>query len=571
MAKQFDYNEFIYTVHPQYQRYIKDWHLAERSLYGGVEYREGEYLKAYSSDLAQSAEVINTYTMDDDGNQTGIMRAYASPARTQNDANSGYDNLTNFYYEKLANVPVFPYTRLYVSEYNAILFRSPPSRNLPDADDVEAFIRDTDGEGNSINEFMSMVDTFSTTFGIVWVSCMKGVDAQYPLWKMHKPTDVMNWSYRYNTSGELELNRILIRVANEPDMEIYHYITPDEFHIVFKPLVDPDDMLFEIPEEAEQVESDDTTFYRLIMPNELGYIPVRPVYQSTPIVQGIGHTPIFDIAQIQRSVYSLSGEIYSAVSYGLHPVNLVDEDTLNRNGNSVGAEPGAVIVTGAALDGQPNFVYEFASPDMASITEIREIMDQQISKMNEVAMIRSEELIKASRSGAQIEQYDSKLEAFIRKKATSLEQAEFNLWKIWYDWQDQPMPEDLTISYNRLYSQKGVEHEIKEMNTLLDAYQRYTAVFQADATEFEAKSFNTPEEAEAEAQRLGGTGIHSHESEDGTVIYMPFETHQEYEMRMEMMTGEDMIEAPRFKEQLRTKLSKRLQQLIDSTFTNNSL
>ena len=362
------------------------------------------------------------------------MQAYASPSRSSNDANTGYDNLTNFYYEKLANVPVFPYTRLYVSEYNAILFRSPPSRNLPEADDVQAFIRDTDGEGNSINEFMSMVDTFSTTFGIVWVSCMKGVDAQYPLWKMHKPTDVLNWSYKYNTSGELELNRILIRVANEPDMEIYHYITPDEFHIVFKPLVDPDDMLFEIPEEAEQVESDDSTFYRLIMPNELGYIPVRPVYQSTPIVQGIGHTPIFDIAQIQRSVYALSGEIYSAVSYGLHPVNLVDEDTLNRNGNSVGAEPGAVIVTGAALDGQPNYVYEFVSPDVGSITEIREIMDQQISKMNEVAMIRSEELIKASRSGAQIEQYDSKLEAFIRKKATSLEQAEFNLWKIWYDW-----------------------------------------------------------------------------------------------------------------------------------------
>ena len=86
-----------------------------------------------------------------------------------------------------------------------------------------------------------------------------------------------------------------------------------------------------------------------------------------------------------------------------------------------------------------------------------------------------------------------------------------------------------------------------------------------------SKSFNTPEEAEAEAQRLGGTGIHSHESEDGTVIYMPFETHQEYEMRMEMMTGEDMIEAPRFKEELRSKLSKRLQQLIDSTYSNNSL
>lgn len=572
MAKQFDYNQFIYTAHPQYVKYINDWLLAERSLYGGVEYREGEYLKAYTADYQSASEVINTYAMDDDGNQIGIMKSYAAPAKSRADANSGSEKLSNFYYEKLANVPVFPYTRLYVSEYNAILFRSPPSRELPEDADVEAFIRNTDGQGNSINEFMSMVDTFSTTFGVVWVSCMKGVDAEYPLWKMHKPTDVQNWSYRYNTSGELELNRILIRVANEPDMEIYHYITPEEFHIVFKPTADIDEVEFEIPAEAEELRTeDDELFYRLIMPNELGYIPVRPVYQSTPIVQGIGHTPIFDIAQIQRSVYSLSGEIYSAVSYGLHPVNLVDEDTLNRNGNSVGAEPGAVIVTGASLDGQPNYVYEFISPDMASVTEIRNIMDQQISKMNEVAMIRSEELIKASRSGVQIEQYDSKLEAFIRKKATSLEQAEYNLWKIWFDWQDQDIDDDLSISYNRLYSQKGLEYEIKEMNTLLDAYQRYQDVFIGDAEEYTVRDYETEAEAEAEANRLGGTGTHSHTREDGLVTYMPFATHAEYEMRLEMLTGRDQEESPQFKEQLKDKLSTRLQQLIDSTYSNNSL
>ena len=78
-------------------------------------------------------------------------------------------------------------------------------------------------------------------------------------------------------------------------------------------------------------------------------------------------------------------------------------------------------------------------------------------------------------------------------------------------------------------------------------------------------------QAEAEAQRLGGTGTHSHESEDGTIIYMPFTTHEEYEMRLEMATGQDMEEAPKFKEQLKEKLSKRLQQLIDTTYTNNSL
>ena len=571
MAKPFNYMDFVVSSHPSYIRYLDDWLLSERSLYGGVEYRDGEYLKAYSSDFNTPSETINTYDVDDSGNQIASYKSYVQRVNTPDEANNGSGYANNFYYEKLQNVPVFPYSRLYISEYNAILFRSPPSRNLPDTPDVNAFLQNADGTGQSLNEFMSMVDTFTTTFGIVWVSCIKPSESDIPKWRMHKPTDVTNWSYTYNSEGDLELNRIIIRISSEPDMEVYQYITAETIDIIFKPLVEEDDLTFEVPEGAERFENDDSMFYRITQENPLGYIPVRPVYQSTPISNGIGHTPLFDIAQIQRSVYSDMGEIYSCISYGAHPVNIVDEDTLNRNGNSVGAEPGAVIITGASLDGQPNFTYSFVSPTLDSVSEIRAIMDQKIAKMNEIAMIRSEELIKASRSGVQIEQYDSKLEAFIRKKATALENAEYNLWKIWFDWTDSTMPEDLTVSYNRLYSQKGLEHEIKEMNTLLDAYQRYSEVFIGDAEEYTVRDYETEAEAEAEAQRLGGTGTHSHTREDGLVTYMPFATHQEYELRLEMFTGADQEESPDFKEDLKTKLKDRLQQLIDSTYSNNSL
>ena len=572
MAKPFNYMDFVVSSHPSYNRYLNDWLLSERSLYGGVEYREGEYLKAYTSDFNTPSEIINTYDVDENGNQLNSYRSQVQRANSPQDANDGGSGYaSNFYYEKLQNVPVFPYARLYTSEYNAILFRSPPSRNLPDTPEVEAFVKNTDGQGNSLNEFMSQVDTFTTTFGVVWISCIKTVGSDVPKWRMHKPTDVTNWSYTYNAEGDLELNRIIIRISSEPDMEVYQYITADTMDTIFRPLVEEDELMFEVPEGAEKHEGEDSYFYRISQDNPLGYIPVRPVYQSTPIQNGIGHTPLFDIAQIQRSVYSDMGEIYSAVSYGAHPVNIVDEDTLNRNGNSVGAEPGAVIITGASLDGQPNYVYNFVSPSLDSVTELRQIMDQKISKMNEIAMIRSEELIKASRSGVQIEQYDSKLEAFIRKKATAMENAEYNLWKIWFDWMDQDIPDDLTISYNRLYSQKGLEHEIKEMNTLLDAYERYHSVFLDESVEYTIRDYTTEAEAEAEAQRLGGTGTHSHEAEDGTTIYMPFTTHEEYELRMEMVTGTDMTEAPEFKQDLKDKLKERLKQLVDSTYTNNSL
>lgn len=568
MAKQ-NYHEFITSRNPLYTKYYQDWELAVRSYYGGQSYRDGKYLKAYASDYSTNSETINTYDLDGDGNTIGVRKAVAHNVNTPQEANSGVD-LSNYYQEKLANVPVFPYTRLYISEYNAMLFRVPPQRTLPDTPEVNAFLNNSDGDQNSLNEFMSMVDTFTSAFGVVWISCIKPTDSQYPKWRMHKPTDVTNWSYKYTTSGDLVLDQIVIRIAEDYNAEIYQVISDDYIDTIFI-AIDPEEDI-RVPEGAEYIPGDEDYdgYHRIRQPNELGTASiVRPVYQSTPIVQGIGHTPIFDIAQIQRSVYSLAGEQYSAVSYGLHPVNVVDEETFNRNGSSVGAEPGSLVITGNSLDGQPNYTYEFVSPDLSSLSEIRTIMDQQIDKMNQVAMIRSEDLIKASRSGAQIEQYDSKLEAFIRKKATSMENAEYNLWEIWFAWMGQEMPEDFAISYNRLYNQKGLETEIKEIDTLLNVYERYSEVF--DEEEYTIRDYKTEAEAEAEANRLGGTGTHSHTREDGLVTYMPFATHQEYELKMEMQTGVDMTETPQFKTELQDKLKARLKQLVDSTYTNNSL
>jgi len=571
LSSPYDYHEFILNKNPLYVKYFNDWLLAERSLYGGQDYKDGKYLKAYASDYSTGSETINTYDVDEYGNTIGIQKAQARSVSTPQEANNGED-LSNYYQEKLQNVPMFPYTRLYVSEFNAMLFRVPPQRTLPETPEVQAFLNNADGNQNSLNEFMSMVDTFTSTMGVVWISCIKPAGSNYPKFRMHKPTDVTNWNYRYTASGDLVLDRICIKIAQDNTVEIYQVITDEYIDTIFVQM--DDDIDISVPEGAEYIgETEDYKgYYKLRQENELGTAQiVRPVYQSTPIHNGVGHTPIFDIAQIQKSVYSLAGEQYGAVSYGLHPVNVVDEETFNRNGSSVGAEPGSLVITGASLDGQPNYTYEFVSPDLSSLVEIRAIMDQQIEKMNQVAMIRSEDLIKASRSGAQIEQYDSKLEAFIRKKATSLENAEYNLWKIWFAWMDQDMPEDLSISYNRLYNNKGLEQEIKEMNTLLDAYERYASVFLEDAEEYTVRDYETEEEAEAEAQRLGGNGTHSHTREDGLITYMPFATHEEYELRLEMITGKNMEESPNFKQKLKEKLEYRLNQLIDSTYTNNSL
>ena len=572
MAAPFNYYDYITGSHELYQRYADDWRLAVRSYWGGVEYRDAQYLRSYSIDQSTPSDTIKTYDQADGVVTGSYTTEIVRPVNTQQEADSGdASNLGSFYAEKVANVPVLPYTRLYVSEYNAILFRSPPVRNLPDEADIKDFMRNCDGEGNSLNEFMSMVDTYSTVYGVVWVSCLKLAGADYPKWRMHSPLDVLNWRYGYDANGDLQLKSIVLRISTEPSVQILQHITADTIETIFIPLGEDD---IDVPEGAEYIfdeegeDEDDKGFYRTVQANPLGYPPVSPIYQSTKIYNGIGHTPVFDIAQIQRSIYGDYGEIYSSISYGAHPVTVVDETTLTQNDFNVGAEPGSVINVQNSLNGQPNYVFEFVAPPLDSIKELRELIDQKISKMNEIAMIRSEELIKASRSGVQLEMFDTKLEAMIRKKATSLENAEANvLWPMWFDWQGLSMPEDLTVSYNRLYNQKGLENELAELDKLLLTYERFEKVFGPDDYEDTPQEFATPEEAEAMANALGGTGTHSHTSEDGITIYMPFTSHEEYELRVGMAKSESADFGPG----LKMKIQERLTQLVEGSYTNNSL
>jgi len=565
LAKQSNYFDFITGTHDLYNRYQDTWALSVRSFWGGVEYKNGNYLKAYDIDYTTPSDVINTYDVDANGVQTASYRTSVQPVNTRQEADSGTQYNSNFYQEKVNNVPVFPWSRLYVSEYNAILFRVPPQRELPDSDDVENFITDVSGEGESINEFMSKVDTYSTVFGVVWVSCIKRAGSAFARWRMHSPLDVTNWQYGYTSAGDLELTRIAIRTTTEPDCEIFQYITKDNIETVFMP--HDKEIEIDIPEGAEYLEDDEGKgLYRITQENELGYIPVRPVYQSTKIFNGIGHTPIFDIAQIQRSIYGDYGEIYSGLSYGAHPVTICDEATLARNDFNIGAEPGSTITVEAALNGQPNYVFDFKAPPLDSIQELREMINQKIDKMNQIAMVRSDELIKASRSGVQIENYDSKLEAMIRKKATSLENVEAHgLWPMWFDWQNQETPSDLTVSYNRLYSQKGVENEINELNKLIDVYTKYTEIFGEETVVTD--SYATEAEAEARAVELGGTGFHSHINEDGVTYYMPFETHAEYDLRLSVLG----LTASDLRNDLKQQIKHRLYQLVESTSSENSL
>ena len=555
------FSEFITGVHNLYDRYKVDWQMAIRTYYGGPEYRNGQYLKAYEVDTNTPSETINTYQVDADGNTVGKMRARTENVQSTSQANgNSYAEEGSFYYEKLHNTPNLNYLKLYVSEYNSLLFRTPPQRVLPDTPEVDQFLNNVNGEQDSINEFMSQVDVLTTVYGVVWVSCMKFGDNPVPTWQVHSPLDVRNWEYTYDRDGNLTLNKILIELNSDEHEAVYRYMDKDVIRTVFVPVEDDDDDEY-VPsvniEELEQIDG----IYSITQENPLGYIPCYPIYQNQKIYNGVGSTSTFDLAQIQRSVYGDMAEIYSTITYSAHPTLVIDSNTDDLNDGQISAEPGGVIRVENNIGGQPNYVYTFEAPPLTALTEIRALVDQKIEKMNELAMIRSEDLVKRSNSGVQVEVYDAKLEAMIRKKATNLENAEYNLWTIWFDWTNQVMPTDFSISYNRQFNKRAVEHEIAEIQTMLQAYEQFKGVFDNKQVE----EYPSEEQAVARAQELGGNGFHSHTREDGTIIYMPFATHEEYEIAVGGNTDGDLQET------MRDQLRQRLTQLMLSTSTSNSL
>ena len=470
-----DYLNFIASNHNLYNRYYDDWRLCLNSWYGGVEYKNAKYLRAYAVDMATPGETINTYITGDDGVPLGKSQARLQIGTSTYDTDRESDIQTgNFYKEKLDNTPLYNYVKLIASEYNALLFRNPPQRYVGESDEAERFVNDVDGEGNSINEFMSQVDLLTTVMGVCHVTCIKPAGSDIPRWRIHTPLDVTNWNYQYDVDGNLVLTELVILLEKNDYHSVYRYFTRDEIHTIFVGADDDEDYV--PPVNDPRLEQIDGTAYRIVQPNELGYVPVQTFYQSTKIYNNVGTTVIQDVAQIQRSIYGDMAEIYSAITYSAHPTLVVDEQTNSLNDGEVGGEPGSIVKVQNSVTGEPNYVFEYRSPSLDSITQIRDLVDNKVQKLSQIAMLRSEDLIKAANSGAQIEVYDDKLSAMVRRKATNLENGEAKLWEIWFDWLNMPVPEDFSISYNRQYNRRALEIELKEVDLMMQTLEKYESM-----------------------------------------------------------------------------------------------
>ena len=462
------YREKYLMPNGVYNTFYPEWSQNQKSYYGGITYRHSGYLRAYAVDAQTPSETITTYDYVD-GQQVGVYkgtRLSAGTTGTRNHMEGG-----SFYGEKISNVPVYNYVKLIVSEYNSILFRNPVTRILPETAQITAFSNNCDGHGNSLDEFMSQVDVSTTVSGVSYVMVTQSETADMPRFRLYRPDQVLDWEYQYDAQGDLKLCEVLIHKVVHEHYDQFLKITEAEYVTIWCRADDNDAWT---PDVEGVIEVEEGIWeYREV--NQLGYIPLVPIYQNQQLQNGVGITPISDISQIQRSIYGDCAEIYSAITYSAHPSLVVDATTHQLNAGEIGAEPGSIVIVDNTLTGETNHVYEFIQPNLDAITEIRDLIDNKVDKITQTAMIRSDNLIRTANSGVQVEMLDDKLNALIKKKASNLENAEQKIWQIFADLTNTQNSE-YVVSYPRNYNKRGITQEIAEVNGLLDVVAKYQAM-----------------------------------------------------------------------------------------------
>ena len=322
------------------------------------------------------------------------------------------------YQARVATTPLDNHCASIVSVYTSFLFREEPDRDFNHwvGEDVEAFLRDSNLEGQSLDSFMKDVATWSAVFGHTWILMTKpnvGVASQgaemdmgiRPYVNILTPLAVLDWRWARTLAGHYELVHFKYVEEVVDKLTIVKEWTKDAI------------MTWAIDDESKQSE------LRTMEPNGLGIIPAVLSYNKRSIVKGIGVSDIADIADIQRMIYNLTSETEQSHRLDGHPSLVVTPDT------QYGSGAGAVIIIPENSDaGLKPYVLEHGGANVASIHQTIEKLVEAINRISNTGGVRATET--KTLSGVAMEVEFSLLNARLAEKADQLELTEEQLWQL---------------------------------------------------------------------------------------------------------------------------------------------
>ena len=436
----------IKATHPGYQEYIYRWDYYARSYMGAEEYRDGAYLRKY----------IN----EDD-----------APGQQ--------------YQQRLLDTAYQNHVKTVVDTYRSFLFRNPPTRTLgrlTDDEFVRKFIRDCDVNGTSLDHFMREVSDIVSIYGGAWVAidrpayqAASAAEEQALSIRAYAtkytPTNVLDWRYSKQVNGRKELTYIKVIDEQHQGYDVIRVWTPEtiEVYTVAKEEIQKtsNSLMLGNMNYASDVP---TREYGEILdyaeyPNPLGEVPFIFIQGDRSFHDGIGTSDIGDVADLSRSIYNKLSELAQNIRISSHP-SIVAEPSAELNGGV-----GAVITIDENTQIQPYLL----QPTGASIDGIIKAIELDMEAIDSTTHLKAVKATSGSpMSGVALQTTRQNLNNKLGDRASTLEQAEERMWRLWFMWQGIEPDAEFDVYYEKSF-------DLRDRHSDLELYRKAIETVPHDA------------------------------------------------------------------------------------------
>ena len=406
--------EQIEQTHPSYTEVAKQANYHYKSYVGGELYKSGSYLTQYLGENAGP------------GDQYG---------------------------KRLNSTPLDNHVQTTVDIYRSFLFRTLPKRELGlliNNPLVNAWLYDTDQEGQSIDSFLKTANDLAMVHGSTWILIDKPaykVETEAEAIQLgirayaaaYTPQNVLDWYFERNLAGKMELEYIKVK-----ESENDQYVTFTCWHkgYVEKYKVSKDDQ-GDMHKIVEHQEYD----------NPLGYIPFvfhAPLKSPT---KGIGYSLIADVANQQKFIYNCLSEVEQHLKISSHP-------TLVKP-TSTDAVAGAGSILNLDNDVDPSLKPYLLQPSLSTTDSILKTIENSVASIKRMTHTSAIQATTGSpMSGVALQTERQLLNAKLADMADTLKETEYQMWITWLDWQALGMPEDFTIDYPETFDMRDEHLEL---------------------------------------------------------------------------------------------------------------
>jgi len=360
------------------------------------------------------------------------------------------------YAARLDSTPLSNHCNSIISVYTSFLFREEPMRelgSLKTLKEAEAFLKDADLDGRSLNNFMKEVSVWSSVYGHTWIVVAKPntnantradelAQEVRPYVSLMTPLTVIDWEFTRQDNGTYLLSYFKYIESVKGNVQILKEWTQESIATY---TVDTD------KEELLNAE---------VIDNGLGKIPAIIAYNKRNITKDTGVSDIGDIANAQKFIYNLNSEIEQSVRIDGHPSLVKTQKT------KASAGAGSIINIDEDMDpGLKPYMLDFNGANIKSILETIDVTVDSIDQMANTGAVRATEA--KVLSGVAQQQEFQLLNARLSDKADNLELAEEMMWRLFALYQNKAW--DGEVEYAGSFNIQDTANEYTQLQSASSA------------------------------------------------------------------------------------------------------